>query len=146
MGFVNSAALTTTAKSAASQVLVGTIRQDNTCMECSFLANFLFRDLTVWVSEREDELSVLMTYELQQNYPNTFNPSTRITFALPKPTQVTLKIFDGGGREVTTLAQGRFPAGWQQGDQGSGAVLPRCGFYRLQAGDFSQTQRLMLGK
>jgi len=47
MGFVNAAALTTTAKSAAGQVLVGTIRQDNTCMECSFLANFLFRDLTV---------------------------------------------------------------------------------------------------
>jgi len=98
------------------------------------------------VSEREDELSVLVTYELQQNYPNTFNPNTRITFALPKPAQVTLKIFDGCGREVTTLAQGRFPAGWQQGIKAVGQFSRGVDFYRLQAGDFSQTQRLMLGK
>jgi hypothetical protein len=48
-----------------------------------------------------------ISYELEQNHPNPFNPSTTIAFALPKLSEVTLKIFDASGREVATLLDGR---------------------------------------
>lgn len=146
MGFASSAAVTTTAKSAAGQAFVGTMQQGNTRITSGFLANLLFRGPTVGVSEREDDLAIPATYELQQNYPNPFNPGTTITFALPKPAQVTLKIFDVFGREVTTLAQGRFPAGWHQVTMALGQFSSGVYFYRLQADGFSQSRRLMLVK
>ncbi len=146
MGFASSAAVTTTAKSAAGQAFVGTMQQGNTRITSGFLAYLLFRGPTVGVSEREDDLAIPATYELQQNYPNPFNPGTTITFALPKPAQVTLKIFDVFGREVTTLAQGRFPAGWHQVTMALGQFSSGVYFYRLQADGFSQTRRLMLVK
>ncbi len=61
VGFASSAALTTTAKSAAGQALVGSMPQGNTRIASGFLANPLFRDQTVGVSEREDDLAVPAT-------------------------------------------------------------------------------------
>ncbi|KAA0221902.1 hypothetical protein EDS67_27930 [candidate division KSB1 bacterium] len=114
MGFASPASASTVAKSAAGQTFIGAMQQGNTRIESGFLENFLFRDPIVGVSERRDDQGIPATYELRQNYPNPFNPSTTIAFALPKPSQVTLKMFDVFGREVTTLAEGGFPAGWHQ--------------------------------
>lgn len=83
---------------------------------------------------------------LYQNYPNPFNPSTTIIFRLPYRSFASLKIFDVLGREVTTLASEDLPAGnysreWNASGNPSGVY-----FYRLQAGTFTETKKLLLQK
>jgi hypothetical protein len=83
-------------------------------------------------------------YELNQNYPNPFNPSTTISYQLPATSLVTLKLFDVLGREITTLVNGVEEPGyklvqWNSNGMGSGVY-----FYRLQAGTFIQTKKLIL--
>jgi hypothetical protein len=88
--------------------------------------------------------SIPSTYELEQNYPNPFNPSTTIAFALPKPSEVTLKVFDASGREVATLVEENLPAGRHEVVLDASPFSSGVYFYRWQAGEFSQTRRLML--
>ena len=78
-------------------------------------------------------------YLLKQNYPNPFNPTTIIEFYLPRTSEVSLKIFNILGEEVTTLVSNRLTAGsysyeWDASNLASGVYL-----YRLQAGDPSQS-------
>ncbi|MDZ7270821.1 MAG: T9SS type A sorting domain-containing protein [candidate division KSB1 bacterium] len=85
-------------------------------------------------------------FELAQNYPNPFNPSTTIEFCLPRPNYVTLQVFAPSGEEVATLKAEYLPSGrysilWNPRDLASGVY-----FYRLQAGDFVQTKKLVLLK
>lgn len=84
--------------------------------------------------------------ELSQNYPNPFNPTTTISFQLPSKSFVMLKIFDLLGREVSSLVSEELPAGnhlrqWNAEGLASGVYL-----YRLQAGSFNQTKKLVLMK
>lgn len=83
-------------------------------------------------------------FRLYQNYPNPFNPETAIKFKLPKSSFVTLKIFNLAGQEIAGLVEGFKVAGdhevkWQSQDLPSGVY-----FYRLQAGNFSETKKLIL--
>jgi hypothetical protein len=85
-------------------------------------------------------------YVLSQNYPNPFNPSTTISISLPSRSPVLLKIFDLLGRHVATLVAEELPAGthtrrWNASGMPSGVY-----FYRLQAGAYSETKRLLLLK
>lgn len=85
-------------------------------------------------------------FSLSQNYPNPFNPSTSIRFQLPIASEVTLKVYDVLGREVSTLVSGATPAGshtvrWDASGLASGVYL-----YRLQAGTFVETKNLLLVK
>lgn len=146
MGFAMAASTNTMVKSAAGQTFAGAMQQGNTRIESGFLAYLVLQYPPISVSEKGDALQILSDYELEQNYPNPFNPSTTIAFALPKPSEVTLKIFDVFGREITTLAEGRFSAGWHHVIVEAGRFSSGVYFYRLQAGDFSQTRRLMLVK
>jgi hypothetical protein len=80
---------------------------------------------------------------LTQNYPNPFNPSTFIQFGLPKASHVTLKVFDVLGKEVATLVNqelgpGAFTARWEA-NVPSGIYI-----YRLQAGEFIDTKKMIL--
>ncbi len=82
-------------------------------------------------------------YGLSQNYPNPFNPSTIIQFALPKRSQVSLKVFDLLGREVVNLVSqdlgpGYYSVRWQAGVP-SGTYI-----YRLQAGEFVESKKMIL--
>ena len=84
--------------------------------------------------------------ELQQNYPNPFNPSTMISYSLPGNNHVILKIYDVLGREVKTLVDEKQNSGshnviFQAADLPSGVY-----FYRLQAGMYSETKKLLLLK
>jgi parallel beta-helix repeat protein len=81
---------------------------------------------------------------LSQNYPNPFNPSTKIEFSLPKAGNVTLKVFDVLGREVATLVSENLSAGTYQREWNAGDVASGMYFYRLKAGDFVQTKKLLL--
>ncbi len=95
------------------------------------------------VAEQDD--AVPATFTVYQNHPNPFNPSTQISFALPKAQKVTLKVFDLTGREVATLLQNEHrPAGvheviFEAGQLASGVYL-----YRLQAGEWVETRRMVL--
>jgi hypothetical protein len=91
---------------------------------------------------------------LWQNYPNPFNPSTTIRFILPQRSHVTLKIFDLLGREVTTLVNEWKEAGTHNiafdirpDKSGTFAILlSGVYFYRLQAGGFIETKKLLVLK
>jgi hypothetical protein len=85
-------------------------------------------------------------YELSQNYPNPFNPTTSIQVSLPKTEHVTLKVYDMLGREETTLVDEALPAGrytitWNAARAASGMY-----FYRITAGSFVATKRMLLLK
>ena len=83
-------------------------------------------------------------FSLQQNYPNPFNPVTSIEFSLPKSTRVSLKVYSALGEEVATLVDGILPAGthhatWNAANQPSGVY-----YYRLKAGQYSSTRKMLL--
>jgi hypothetical protein len=85
-------------------------------------------------------------YELRQNFPNPVNPTTTISFDIPTRSIISLKIFDILGREVSTLVFGEMQAGaytrqWNAANMASGVY-----FYRLQAGTYTETKKLLLLK
>jgi hypothetical protein len=90
------------------------------------------------------QTEIPQSYFLAQNYPNPFNPATTIEFALPKSAFVTLKVFNLLGEEVATLVAEQRSAGihklnWDARGLASGVYL-----YRLEAGSFIQTKKLIL--
>jgi hypothetical protein len=94
--------------------------------------------------ETGDELP--MTAELFQNYPNPFNPVTTISFDIPNTSDVSVKIYDLMGREVSTLVSRTLSAGhhevrWDARENASGLYL-----YRLMAGSFVTSKTLTLLK
>lgn len=83
---------------------------------------------------------------LYQNYPNPFNPTTTIRFSIPKLSFVILKIFDLLGREVTTLFNEEKKVGTYEIKFDGSLLSSGIYFYRLQAGNYSQTKKLMIIK
>ena len=86
------------------------------------------------------------TYSLSQNYPNPFNPTTVINYSLPKRSFVTLTIFDDLGREVQTLVNTEQNAGSYSINFNASSLPSGAYFYRIQAGNYSQTMKLLLLK
>ena len=104
------------------------------------------RSILMPLGDVRDESGVTKNFELSQNFPNPFNPSTVIRFQLPTAATVSLKIFDVLGREIQTLIEqklttGNYSAKWDGSHFASGVY-----FCRLQAGDFVQTKKLLLLK
>jgi Concanavalin A-like lectin/glucanases superfamily/Secretion system C-terminal sorting domain len=99
------------------------------------------------ITEVSQPLSTIpTTYALSQNYPNPFNPSTKIGYQLPKSSFVTLKVYDIIGREVSMLVnetqnEGTYEVTFDASHLASGVY-----FYRLQAGSFVQTKKLVVVK
>ncbi len=83
-------------------------------------------------------------FALGQNYPNPFNPSTTIKYELPKASVVRLSVYDLLGREVSVLVDERRDAGVHQVQFDASGLASGVYLYRLQAGDFVQTRRLVL--
>jgi hypothetical protein len=92
------------------------------------------------------ETSVPEKFKLFQNYPNPFNPVTKISFDIPTASNVSLTVYDSKGKEVKIYYYGKLPAGsyseFFDGTQISSGVY----FYRIHAGDFSQTNKMILIK
>jgi hypothetical protein len=123
-------------------------------------ANYMIRaeDIHGNLSSFSNEVSIVVTsvesasaqipakYELRQNFPNPVNPTTTISFDIPTRSIVSLKIFDMLGREISTLVSGEMEAGaytrqWNAANMASGVY-----FYRLQAGTYTETKKLLLLK
>ena len=98
-----------------------------------------------FVSAAEDETPTVIN-QLFRNYPNPFNPSTRISFTLEKEANVRIELYDLKGRRVDTLFEGVKPIGahsfsYQPKNLASGAYV-----ILMRAGSFRATQRMMLVK
>ena len=96
------------------------------------------------VDVRELGGSIPTRYALEQNYPNPFNPSTTIRYALPRRTAVTLVVYNTLGQEVATLVQGEKEAGYHEAVFDASGSASGVYFYRLTAGDFIETRKLLL--
>ena len=79
-------------------------------------------------------------------YPNPFNPSTTLSFSLPTAGEVALNVYNIQGREVAKLIDGFQPAGSHQVTFDAKNLTSGVYFVRLEAGDFSQTEKLLLIK
>ena len=92
----------------------------------------------------ENKLPV--SYALEQNYPNPFNPSTVISYQLPKSSFVTLKVYNVLGKEVATLVSESKDAGAYKVMFNASSLPSGIYFYKLEAGTYTQTRKLMLLK
>jgi hypothetical protein len=94
-----------------------------------------------------DKLSIKPKgFNLLQNYPNPFNPSITIEYSIPKPSHVVIKIFDVLGIEVATLVNEEKPTGNYKVEFISSNLSSGIYFYRMEAGKFIETKKLLLLK
>ena len=103
-----------------------------------------------------DSLEVVKTDALLPNYPNPFNPETWIPYQLAAASSVQIHIYDVMGQQVRTLDLGKRPAGsylsrnraayWDGRNASGERVATGVYFYRLEAGDFSATKRMVIVK
>jgi hypothetical protein len=92
-----------------------------------------------------DKINV-KTFSLSQNYPNPFNPLTTISYSIPLKAYVSLKVFDLLGREVATIVSEEIKAGNYSKQWNANTIASGVYFYRLQAGFFTETKKLILLK
>ena len=90
-------------------------------------------------------------FGMEQNYPNPFNPTTTINYQLPKDAYVTLRVYDIQGRLVRSLVNEQKAAGFYasfwDGHNNAGQSVPSGTYiYQISAGDFRQTNKMMLLK
>ena len=91
------------------------------------------------------------SYVLRQNEPNPFEGGTFIEFCVPSLCCASLKIINVEGRVIRALLSGLQPAGyhvvaWDGRDEGNHQVNPGVYFYRLEAGEFGQTRKMVLAR
>lgn len=85
-------------------------------------------------------------YSLEQNYPNSFNPSTTINYSIPTSEFVTLKVYDMLGNQVATLVDEYKPVGSYEVDFITAGLPTGVYFYKLQTGSFVETKKMILLK
>ena len=85
-------------------------------------------------------------FSLSQNYPNPFNPITKINYAIPKKSNVTLKVYDVLGRLVKTLVNELKEAGYYIVQFDGSALASGVYFYKIEAGDFVQSKKMVVVK
>lgn len=102
------------------------------------------------VSDVADEFQPL-TFQLEQNYPNPFNPSTKIRYSIPNVTlsgvegsRVLLKVYDVLGNEIATLVNEEKPVGSYEVDFNSSQLSSGVYLYKLTAGSFVETKKMIL--
>lgn len=98
------------------------------------------------VSTSLDELDLPTEFQLKQNYPNPFNPVTSIRFALPTASAIELEVYNIMGQRVAILQRGTLKAGWHTVNWDASALPTGIYIYRLRAGEFVQSRKMMLLK
>jgi len=98
------------------------------------------------VRREGNEIVIPARFALQQNYPNPFNPSTVIRYGLPNRTHVSLAVFNTLGQQVALLQNGEQEAGYQEVKFDGSPLSSGVYFYRIEAGSFVQTRKLLLLK
>lgn len=98
----------------------------------------------VWKAQVSEAVATPSVFSLAQNYPNPFNPSTAIKYSLSRDAKVTLEVFDALGRRVAVLVEAPQPAGYHEVVFQNPALPSGLYFYRLQAGTFVQTNKMVI--
>ena len=107
---------------------------------------YVYNGFTSPVGVASEIASLPAEFSLSQNYPNPFNPETVIEYALPVRSDVKLIIYNLRGEEVALLFNGALPAGNHQVTWDASNFASGIYFYRLQAGSFVQTRKMVLLK
>jgi photosystem II stability/assembly factor-like uncharacterized protein len=92
------------------------------------------------------EIPFVNEFSLSQNYPNPFNPRTSLQYAIGSRQFVTLKVYDLLGREIVTLVNEEKPAGEDEVEFNAAPLPTGIYFYRLSAGNFIETKKMVLLK
>ncbi|MFA6980841.1 MAG: T9SS type A sorting domain-containing protein [Ignavibacteriaceae bacterium] len=111
------------------------------------LASFINEKLG-WINDVEEDYPVESpnNFNLSQNYPNPFNPITKINYQLPENNFVSLIVYDVLGKEVAILVNQEQSAGTYQTTLDGSRLSSGIYFYKIQAGDFVETKKLVLMK
>lgn len=132
----------------------GTI-QENTTIGTSIRVNggdeTVGPNIVIQTTDVNEEEVIPTEYSLSQNYPNPFNPATTIKYSLPNAGLVQLKIYDVLGREIAELVNTEQNAGvynvqWNGENSAGAKVSSGVYFYRIEAGDFVQVNKMILLK
>jgi hypothetical protein len=122
---------------------------------------FVYKDNgTIITSEVQQSISQLVTsplgvsknfeipekFSLSQNYPNPFNPTTNIHYSIPKAGNITLKIYDAIGNEVSTVVNGYSNTGVFNAEIDASSWASGIYFYTLKTSEFQQTKKMVLIK
>jgi hypothetical protein len=102
--------------------------------------------VTTWAQIPNTGKDRPLSFHLDQNFPNPFNPSTTIRYGLPNRSQVELTVFNTLGEQVAQLVNGYREAGYHEVRFDGNGLSSGVYFYRLRAGDFVQMKRLLLLK
>jgi len=94
----------------------------------------------------DENIEIPEIYSLSQNYPNPFNPTTVIQYSIPEVTNVKLKIYDMLGREIRTLVNQEQSAGVYNVEFNAAHLSSGVYFYRVEAGSFVASKKLLLLK
>jgi serine protease len=94
----------------------------------------------------EHEYLLTLSFSLSQNYPNPFNPATIISFSIPSSQLVSLKLYDLLGREVKILLNKFMEAGNHRIEVDSRGLTSGVYFYKIIAGSYSETKKMLLAK
>ncbi len=105
---------------------------------------FAYFSLPTKITDLDD--NIIDDYSISQDYPNPFNPLTTINYVLNKQNQVTLRVYNIKGQLVKILVNKFQKAGIYQVTWQPDALPSGIYFYRLRAGGFSQTKKLVLQK
>ena len=106
-----------------------------------YIASYDQNEVTSFAIEPEP-----LKFSLKQNYPNPFNLSTTISYSIQKKERVVLKVYDILGNEVATLVNDEKPAGNYQIQFNATSLASGIYFYKIQAGSFIQTKKMILLK
>jgi hypothetical protein len=102
-------------------------------------------DLSILTGVGEDG-NVANNFRLSQNYPNPFNPATKIDYVVPVSGRVTITVYDVLGREVATVLNEDLEPGTYQAVFDGSSFSSGVYYYKMTAGAFSQTRKMMLVK
>jgi hypothetical protein len=98
------------------------------------------------VTEIENVEESVLSYGISNNFPNPFNPSTRIKYFIPTQSYVTIKVFDALGNEIATLVNEEKQTGNYSVEFDASELTSGIYFYRLRAGDYIETRKMMFIK
>jgi hypothetical protein len=106
-----------------------------------------FRRVVVsFVVPQSEEQEEVQESGLEQNFPNPFNPNTKITYTIPKSGPVRLAVFNLLGQEVTLIFEGYQQAGTHEIEFNSSSLPTGIYFYRIQASEFVETKKMVIAK